>query len=884
MNTPNSQNRVSLDTEVLLVRRIFAFSNNTQPITCNYIPAITSNSEIKWTNTLENISTYGAGYLPDVHSNLSTVTGLTCNYLTTYLSNAASNLGFVGITDFSNLSASVSTQSNVLGTQIYTMSNTWIPNQLTTLSNSVIDLSNFVISNATGSSNAVLRYQYTASINTIFYSIGALSNYVYNYNTSNNINISNLSTNLTNTSNNLQGKITGLSNSTTNNIAFSNLSSYVNAVSLQSINLYSNASNAILGTRALLDSNVSNVSSNTSNISVASNVLNQRITTLSNWVGGFTVTVTSNDLTSTKEGIFQYPEFTGNVGILTPQNSNYALDVNGAINTKDIIINTVSFSTFSTTTAHNFSNLSTYVNTIGGSGTTNLSNLSTFVSNINVNVSNLSAYTLALSNYAVSIDSNLSNYSTTTTTNLSNLSAYTLALSNYTKSIDSNLSNYSTTTTTNLSNLSAYTLALSNYTGSIDSNLSNYSTITTTNISNLSAYTLALSNYTKSIDSNLSNYSTITTTNLSNLSAYTKSIDINLSNYSTTTTADLSNLSAYTQALSNYTKSIDSNLSNYSTITTTNLSNLSAYTQALSNYTKSIDSNLSNYSTTTTTNLSNLSAYTLALSNYTKSIDSNLSNYSTITTTNLSNLSAYTKTIDSNLSNYSTLLNYPNMTLSTLLVSAGSIGIGISNRNDLLAALDINNIDVNYNKLYVRSNTNPYLIVSSNGYVGVNCNTPQINLDVNGEINATQAIRTPFIVQTSPKIYVYNSNYTITATGEYIQLSNVYGSYPLLSYETSNSIQYKAPYDGLYSIELEALYTCDPTNGSATIEWLNSNQSYSSNTLFYNTSGGVSTTTSNTILSKQIKYLTSNDYILFRTSLPTSASIANPYLSVTYHG
>ncbi len=788
MNTPNSQNRVSLDTEVLLVRRIFAFSNNTQPITCNYIPAITSNSEIKWTNTLENISTYGAGYLPDVHSNLSTVTGLTCNYLTTYLSNAASNLGFVGITDFSNLSASVSTQSNVLGTQIYTMSNTWIPNQLTTLSNSVIDLSNFVISNATGSSNAVLRYQYTASINAIFYSIGALSNYVYNYNTSNNINISNLSTNLTNTSNNLQGKITGLSNSTTNNIAFSNLSSYVNAVSLQSINLYSNASNAILGTRALLDSNVSNVSSNTSNISVASNVLNQRITTLSNWVGGFTVTVTSNDLTSTKEGIFQYPEFTGNVGILTPQNSNYALDVNGAINTKDIIINTVSFSTFSTTTAHNFSNLSTYVNTIGGSGTTNLSNLSTFVSNINVNVSNLSAYTLALSNYAVSIDSNLSNYSTTTTTNLSNLSAYTLALSNY----------------------------------------------------------------TKSIDSNLSNYSTITTTNLSNLSAYTKSIDINLSNYSTTTTADLSNLSAYTQALSNYTKSIDSNLSNYST--------------------------------TTTTNLSNLSAYTLALSNYTKSIDSNLSNYSTITTTNLSNLSAYTKTIDSNLSNYSTLLNYPNMTLSTLLVSAGSIGIGISNRNDLLAALDINNIDVNYNKLYVRSNTNPYLIVSSNGYVGVNCNTPQINLDVNGEINATQAIRTPFIVQTSPKIYVYNSNYTITATGEYIQLSNVYGSYPLLSYETSNSIQYKAPYDGLYSIELEALYTCDPTNGSATIEWLNSNQSYSSNTLFYNTSGGVSTTTSNTILSKQIKYLTSNDYILFRTSLPTSASIANPYLSVTYHG
>ena len=148
------------------------------------------------------------------------------------------------------------------------------------------------------------------------------------------------------------------------------------------------------------------------------------------------------------------------------------------------------------------------------------------------------------------------------------------------------------------------------------------------------------------------------------------------------------------------------------------------------------------------------------------------------------------------------------LALSTLLVSAGSIGVGVSSRAALSAAVDINNTDAAYRKLYVRSGTTPHLLVDADGQVGIGCNAPQYALDVVGQMNITSNIITPYIKQTSAKVFSYT-----TSTGDilgvlnniptYTNFSlNLLGNYPMITAGGNTSAYFKVPETGLYCITL----------------------------------------------------------------------------------
>jgi hypothetical protein len=100
----NSLNQVSLDTDNLIVRRVFAFDSNDNTIPENHILSMSSNSEAKWVDTLRNIESYGIGYLPDVFADISgRIAGL-CNYFGEGLADRASELGFLPTATFNAFS------------------------------------------------------------------------------------------------------------------------------------------------------------------------------------------------------------------------------------------------------------------------------------------------------------------------------------------------------------------------------------------------------------------------------------------------------------------------------------------------------------------------------------------------------------------------------------------------------------------------------------------------------------------------------------------------------------------------------------------------------------------------------------------------------------
>ncbi len=99
----NPLNKVSLDTDNLVTRRIFAFDSNNQPLCNNYILAV-CNSEARWVDTLRNIETYpGVGYLPITLSDISNEIRAVSNYFASNLSNSAEQLGCLQITSFQAL-------------------------------------------------------------------------------------------------------------------------------------------------------------------------------------------------------------------------------------------------------------------------------------------------------------------------------------------------------------------------------------------------------------------------------------------------------------------------------------------------------------------------------------------------------------------------------------------------------------------------------------------------------------------------------------------------------------------------------------------------------------------------------------------------------------
>jgi microcystin-dependent protein len=130
----NSLNQVSLDTDNLLIRRVFAFDSNNAPLPENHILSMSTNSEAKWVDTLRNIESYGVGYLPDVFSDISgRITGLS-NYFGDSLVDRASELGFLEtsvfnpfrdsvITDISGLREDISSNYRTLTTSINMLDN-----------------------------------------------------------------------------------------------------------------------------------------------------------------------------------------------------------------------------------------------------------------------------------------------------------------------------------------------------------------------------------------------------------------------------------------------------------------------------------------------------------------------------------------------------------------------------------------------------------------------------------------------------------------------------------------------------------------------------------------------------------------------------------------
>jgi hypothetical protein len=110
----NPLNKVSLDTDNLVVRRVFAFDSNNGPLSNNHVLAV-SNSEARWVDAVRNLETYpGVGYLPDVFSNIEQKRIDLSNFFARDLSGKAGQLGFLQASAFNDFSNYVSTDISAL--------------------------------------------------------------------------------------------------------------------------------------------------------------------------------------------------------------------------------------------------------------------------------------------------------------------------------------------------------------------------------------------------------------------------------------------------------------------------------------------------------------------------------------------------------------------------------------------------------------------------------------------------------------------------------------------------------------------------------------------------------------------------------------------------
>jgi hypothetical protein len=214
----NSLNQVSLDTDNLIIRRVFAFDSNNNPIPENHILSMSSNSEAKWVDTLRNIESYGVGYLPDVFADISgRITGLS-NYFGDGLVDRASELGFLQtstfnqfrdgvVIDISNMKSDISNNYSKMLTNINILDNKIKQSSIT---QSTLDTEiSGVISQITSLSNAVpslirftdLSSSFSAFSNT---TVGTFYNLYNNTTSCNSFNI------LTNTVNDICNDVTSV--------------------------------------------------------------------------------------------------------------------------------------------------------------------------------------------------------------------------------------------------------------------------------------------------------------------------------------------------------------------------------------------------------------------------------------------------------------------------------------------------------------------------------------------------------------------------------------------------------------------------------------------------------------------------------------------------
>jgi hypothetical protein len=401
-------NRVSLDTNIIFLRDIFAFSTNNIPLSTNYVMAVASSGQVIGQDILRILDTYGVGYLP---STFSTIDGEINSVSQTLLSGVVTANQLTSSQNFL-LSNICSVQSNVNVLSSYILA-TVLPSSFTSYNNSITSLNSSFQGYVAGASVTPANlFSTTAGIlsttNTQFSSmstsIGQLSN-TFVAGAISPIMFSNLSTGVSTQSNYFSGQIVGLSNTY---IALSNWTRL-------------NLSNQSVQIDVLTDG----VSTMSSQVYEFGQILNSFSSASQNpdYVLGLLstrpVTVFGSTIIASSLLIYQstLTAFDCRVGIntLTP---TVALDIIGSVNFTGAL--TSNGQSYGVPTA-NFQGLSTFV--LGQS--TTLQSVSDSLSTNWSNLFDLSTYIRTLSSQVGEVSDSLS----TNWSNTSNVSTYVVSLS-----------------------------------------------------------------------------------------------------------------------------------------------------------------------------------------------------------------------------------------------------------------------------------------------------------------------------------------------------------------------------------------------------------------------------------------------------------------------
>ena len=363
-------------------------------------------------------------------------------------------------------------------------------------------------------------------------------------------------------------------------------------------------------------------------------------------------------------------------------------------------------------TSNVLQNWSTPVSSVGtfGSNTSNymaniLQNWSTPVSSVGSFSSNASNYTVATSNYMANI---LQNWSTP----VSSVGTFGSNTSNYMANILQNWSTPVSSVGSFSSNASNYTVATSNYMANI---LQNWSTP----VSSVGTFGSNTSNYMANILQNWSTPVSSVGTFGSNTSNYMANILQNWSTPVSSVGTFSSNASNYTVNSSNYLRGILQDWSTPVSSVGTFSSNSSNYLRgALQDWSTAL-STVGKFSSNTSNYAANyLQDWSTPLSTVGK-FSSNTSNYAANYLQNWSTPVSSVGTFSSNASNYTVnTSNYMKNILQDWSTAISSVAYFTSNKPSGGGSVDFSTM---FSSLQI--------VTSS---VGVNCNTPQYNLDVNG--------------------------------------------------------------------------------------------------------------------------------------------------------
>ena len=259
----NSVNKVSLDTDNIVVRRIFALDSESNELPHNHILSVSSNYESLWVNTLDNIKTYGIDLSQELYDLNKRIDDLSAGVLL----DPSAGL-FVTRTEYNDFASNIT--SDLSDLVVYTDASLNLVNQR--ISNIALYIND----------NQVSQSELDAQIAGVNVRIDTLSNSVpslVQFNTlSNSVNI---------LSNNSASRILDLSNNkaTCNSVAL--LSNYIYDVSAYSVSIYAysyatrqdmcNSMRVVDASLNRMNSNINDISgrvnqainSNTSQVSVA---------------------------------------------------------------------------------------------------------------------------------------------------------------------------------------------------------------------------------------------------------------------------------------------------------------------------------------------------------------------------------------------------------------------------------------------------------------------------------------------------------------------------------------------------------------------------------------------------------------------------------------